>query len=212
MAPMTHANPQRPHRWRQMAALALVLPWLAGTAVAFWWFEQGPGSPPVHAALASLDEARVDALTRQLHKDSVQEGIHLVHFWDPACACSQASSDHLHRILAAEPAQDTRITVVVPDEGSLERALRHFRRIDGLQVTVADPDTAPPASPLAAVLSPEGSLAYLGPYRASTSCRPAADGPVADTLLDLQRGEDPRRLNLLDTACFCAWPETHRRT
>lgn len=209
---MTETNPQGPHRWRRMAALALVLPWLAGTAVAFWWFEQGPGSPPTRAALAGMDEAHAERLAQQLHMTSPAAAVRLVHFWDPACTCARDSDAHLQRILASQGPEAARVTVVVPDSAARARALRRFRHLGDPQVLIAAPDSAPPASPVAAVLSPDGSLAYLGPYRTGAGCRPAPDGPVADTLNDLRRGEAPRSLNLLDAACFCTWPEAGRHT
>lgn len=181
---------------KSVLACLLIIVWLGGMLLAFWWFEA--------RYLRAFDEraAVFSGAELQLPAELAGPGpIRLVHFWDPACPCNVGNQQHLAELIARFAPQGIAFHVLQkPDsKGQLPTELA------GLRPLTALPGSAGlPASPAVAIWDQQGRLAYFGPYSEGLTCN-SGNSFIEPILEALTEGRHVNASNTLAVGCFCDW-------
>lgn len=189
---------------RYFLAVSLTVLWLAATVTGFWFFKYGNIQPFLPEEAVFFDTAAMATELEGRLADAEAAAPTVIHFWDPACICSRFTTPHANDLMATYGARGVQFIVMVPRAELLAEAAQAFPR--ATDIRVVDGFT-PPSSPAAALLAPDGQLAYFGPYSEGATCT-VQDGAFVETVLDqLATGINPRRMNTLAVGCFCQWPD-----
>ncbi len=177
---------------KKILAAINILIWLAAMLAGLWWYK----SKYIRSAVFFGEEL---ILPEQL---AGAGKIRLVHFWDPACPCNLGNQQHLADLLKDYSNQIDFYHVQKPgSKGHLPSNLagmQSLTSITGMEQL--------PASPVVAIWSSQGRLAYIGPYSEGAIC--TASNSFVEPILDaLLAGRQVRAGSSLATGCFCDWQE-----
>ena len=203
---------------KKYLAIGLVLVWLVGTMIGFWWFQfkdlQQFDSRANSSRTIFFDgEALVQQLQKVANeKHSMQSDETMVlHFWDPDCPCSRFNQVHVRELVKQYAAQGIRFMVVAHSSSQHSRTqLEHQARavfgdvslILDSELTLGD---AVPSTPAAMVVDANRQLAYFGPYSNGAVCLSGNGKFVENILDDLLVGKNSQQINTLAYGCFCNW-------
>jgi hypothetical protein len=183
----------------------LVPLWLAATAWLFWAFQVRdlrPFSDDPRPYAQLQGETTMPAGLASVLRELAGPGMPtVVRFLDRNCRCSRFNEPHAARIRerfadrgvrfvtvdAAAPAVET-------DFATLPSRLQQWLPI--------------PASPAALVLNGQAEIAYFGPYSVGAGCFTGSGDYVERALERVLSGDRARQLNVMDSGCYCAWPNT----
>lgn len=193
-------------------AVAVLAIWLVATGLAFWWLEfrslrmfaeeNGARALSDAQVVAQLEAA---ATMLMEHEPAGARLATLVHFSEPDCECSKASTTHLRDLWTRYGAQGLEVIVAEPRSGPV--VLEGFGT--AVQVhqlgAVWELVTTVPA---AALFGADGRLIYFGPYSSGPSCGQGISF-IDNVLEKLQSGVATAWINDLAFGCFCD-PHSYR--
>lgn len=194
----------------------VILIWLVGTAIAFW-FTQFQYLQPFQSSL-KVSGAYFKGLGLDLSafNESESKGT-VLHFWDPGCPCTRFSTPHVKDLIAESSTSGINNKVLLrgsPDKTVNER-LAAARKEFGPYVLVQTlPLDSPlndviPASPSAIVINPLGEMTYLGPYSSDAFCSTDNGGFVEIAMRELAHNRtEPLIQDNYTLACFCNWQQS----
>lgn len=150
--------------------------------------------------LASFDANALAAFS----PGAPQGRAHVVHFWNPDCACNRFNRTHTLSIMEGYRPLGVTFSVAVPHPRHQESALQRFPQAKEVIVAADINRTSSPAS---AVFDALGQLVYFGPYSEGAFCADE-DGTPVELMLDelLNTGRTTPWLNLAAIGCYCPWP------
>ena len=194
--------------------------WLLSTAYGFWWFQfkdLRPFSVTTSNKNAFFEGERLwGHLAPLLANDKVDtgrddKGTTVVHFWDPACACSRFNEQHVRQLMAAYRQRGIRFLVLARpgafrDRAELaQKANKVFGTVEVAWLEDEGLNKNIPSSPAALILDGQRRLAYFGPYSQGAVCS-VGTGQFVERILDgVLAGNNPGFINTLAFGCFCDW-------
>lgn len=202
---------------RQGIALVILCTWLGSAVAGFWWFELRnlrPFNPQSSVNGLVLFEASARSVfnSRSLSNSDLPDGVTVVHFWNPDCACNRFNESHVREIIERYSKTGIRFAVVVKPQTKYTRhELRQLaeQRLGISQLIDADDkwldDLNIPASPAALVLNESGEIAYFGPYSDGAFCSSRGSRFIENTLDALLKGDVSSQLNMAAYGCYCDW-------
>lgn len=187
---------------RFMFSLTLVITWAAAMSFAFWWFQFRWYQPPDPLT----GDALFDASQIRLSRVPSWADLEVIHFYDNTCPCARFNTPHVQDLAKRYRAQNVRFRILVPDASQLDDAGQTFPFAEH---AVAAPDSRPPASPSALVLSRESGPQYLGPWSPGAACNARSGDYVAQVLDQLLAGKQHNLTFQMARGCLCPWPNRY---
>ncbi len=213
-----HTKPPARH---VIVAGILLLGWLLGTAYGFWWFQFKDLRPFSRVSANKntfFDGERLRVhLERALVKNKAvlssddNSTTTLVHFWDPACACSRFNELHVRQLIVEYQKRGIRFLVLARADAFSDRATLQtkaraiFGDVEVMLTSDVGLNKNIPSSPAAIILDSKQQLAYFGPYSEGAVCS-IGTGKFVERILDgVLAGNNPQFINTLAYGCFCDW-------
>ena len=208
------------HKNRVWLASGLVVVWLCATAYGFWWFQfkdlrafsaEGFNRSMFFEGM-HIQEKIAQVLSGNKASAPLDDNVStVVHFWDPACACSRFNEQHVRDLMREYRKRGIRFVVVARDGAFASRdvlkeeATRVFGEVAVVWNRDLKVDQSIPSSPAAIILDNKNQLAYFGPYSQGAVCS-VGGGRFVERILDrVLTGDNPRYVNTLAFGCFCDW-------
>jgi hypothetical protein len=194
----------------QVAAWLLLPIWLGSTAWLFWVFQIRDMRPftddPRPFVRLQGESGTPDGLARLLRQLADPGRPTVVHFLDPDCRCSRFNAPHVERIRERFEARGVRfLTVEAGRPAATDPAMTALPRKLAEWLPI-------PASPAAMVLDGQSDIVYFGPFSVGAGCLTGSGDFVERTLERVLAGDRGRHFNVLDSGCYCDWPETAAQT
>ena len=196
--------------------------WLIGTGYAFWWFQAKDLRPFDTQASRIIDEKTLNSsllkLMVPLNLENVNQS-YLIHFWQPNCGCNRFNQEHVNDI--AKRYQHNKfklITIVSPHPDYKNSQIIKMAEELFESTVILDKNhlligkARIPASPAAAILTNNGTLAYFGPYSDSAFCGLGSSSFVEKVADLIVQGETPSLMNTMVYGCFCDWNKNTKQT
>ncbi len=181
--------------------------WLAGSALALWFFqlrEQRPfeiEAPSVFDARARGESAEAWYRSVLLSgPQAVPPVATVVHVYRPGCTCNRFTEPHLARIVARYERQGVRFVLATREHPQVQP--QHAGAL--AQITIPDERKLDwlDSTPAALIYDSAGKLVYFGPYSSAAWC--GASGGLVERVLDrLLAGQAPRLQPFYSSGCFC---------
>jgi hypothetical protein len=189
--------------------LIIAAAWLVSMTVGLMWFAVGNKAP-------FMDEAQMaffsgESLSQHLqespesanHQTGSNTTIEMIHFYNPACACSEKTSEHIERITQEFQNKDVHYKIVstkeIPKSADIISTFG-----EDVEITL-DPSINHyvPSTPATAIMNSAGELAYFGPYSLGINC--GDDRFIENTIESIISEEFTPTINVTGLGCFCSW-------
>jgi hypothetical protein len=171
------------------------LVWLAVLALGYWAYQLSRLDSrllldtDVRAAVLSLGDNLPTATTGRMR---------IVHFLDPACPCTAFTLNHLNTLQPLFQKLQPEQWLVSPQNDAaadkLAASIGAATLAENLPLNVA---------PAIAIWSPDGQLAYFGPYSLSMIC--GQDELLTRILIASAESRWSEEPYPIETGCFCPW-------
>lgn len=197
-------------RRRNFAAFVLFFLWLLGTAFGFWWFQfkdlRGFADEQwQERAVRFMGQDLQTELLKSISSSESEDKVTVVNFLQPGCQCNKFNISHL-KDLKKRYVNEVRFLHLIPKAGAESSDVVELKNADLGEVVVVSGDLKKyiPAAPSAAILGPQDTLIYFGPYSDGAVCGQGKNlvESVVDNTLE---GELKSWLNMRAYGCFCDW-------
>lgn len=198
------------NRLVHVAVWLLIPMWLGSTAWLFWVFQNRdmrPFTDDPRPFIRLQGGAETPAGLAQLLREVARPGqTTVVHFRDPDCRCSRFNEPHVKRIRERFGTRGVHfLTVEAGSPLQADAAIAALPRKISEWLPI-------PASPAALVIDRQSEIAYFGPFSVGAGCLTGSGDFVERALERVLAGQKGRQLNVLDSGCYCDWPETAAQT